>query len=152
MKTRFLIAATCLAILSTAPASAQLLGGGGGGGLGGSLGGALGGSAGGVGGSLGSTLGGRGALDRSVDLDNGSVSTRAHGHGRSATDGRATRNGKGHSASGAANGSGNAGLSVDTLGVNDARSAAGAVQDGAGAVRDRAAATAGAALAAGSPD
>ena len=58
MKVKFLIATAALAALTAAPASAQLLGGGGGGMLGGGLGGALGGA----GGSLGGTLGGSGGV------------------------------------------------------------------------------------------
>ncbi|MFB0873515.1 MULTISPECIES: hypothetical protein [unclassified Sphingobium] len=148
MKAKYLIAATCvLPLVFAAPASAQLLGGGGGGGLGGALGGSLGGAAGGLGGTLNNGVGGRGALDRSVDLDNGTVSTRTHGHGRAHSGSRVDGPDKSRRAAGSANGSGSLGASVDTIGVNDVRSATGAVRDRAtdtaGAARDRAAMTAG---------
>ena len=117
MKAKYLIAAACLAALSVAPASAQLLGGGGGG-LGGSLGGALGGGgSGGFGGSLGGTLGGAGSLDRSIDLDNGRVG--ASGSSRSRADGAAsgaaTRNGKSRSASASGSADGSARIWRDTV-------------------------------------
>ncbi|MEK7342559.1 MAG: hypothetical protein AABZ73_01910 [Pseudomonadota bacterium] len=149
MKATYLIAATCILPLAFAtPASAQLLGGGGGG-LGGALGGSLGGSAGGLGGTLNNGLGGRGALDRSLDLDNGEVSTRAHGHGRARSGSRVDGPDKSRRVAGSADGSGSLGASVDTVGVNDVRNATGAVRDRAtgtaGAARDRAVTTASAA-------
>lgn len=143
MKTKFLIAAACLTALTMAPASAQLLGGGGG--LGGSLGGALGGS-GGLGGSLGGALGGAGHLDRSIDLDDGRVGASGSHQGRASAEGATTRKGKTRSTSGSAESSASGSLGVDTLGVSDARNAVAPVRDRAsdtaGTARDRATAIA----------
>ncbi len=139
MKTLFLATAAALAF-SAAPASAQILGGGGG--LGGALGG--GGSLGGLGGTIGG--GGSGTLGRvlepvttttrSTTRADGSARTRSHVDRRSgrvdaggSTDADASTVLDGASGAaglnGAASGSASGGATADLIGTDDVRSVAG---------------------------
>jgi hypothetical protein len=136
MKMTLLLATASLAAFSAAPASAQLLGGGG---LTGSRGGAVGGVTGGLGGALGAT----GGIDRSVDLNNGRVGLGGSGRANGSGNAGVSHAGRSHRASGSASGSVSGSLTADTLGTNDVKGAVGGARDtafgAAGAAQDRAA-------------
>ena len=149
----FLSGTAILAVaLVAAPASAQLLGGGG---LGGQLGGATGMLTGAGNGSLNGMTGpvstdgvantrGAGRLDRSVDTRRGRVSASADASGGGAVD-HATRVGD-HSASanGSASGALGGGVDARLVGTDAVRDAAGRAANTAGNVAGRARDTAGA--------
>lgn len=140
------IALAASAMVFSAPASAQLLGGGGGltGGLGGSLGGTLGNPMGPIGGTLGSAgeLGGTGRGEANIDRRSG----RVQGKGNTDANGKGSANGNanllGNPIGGAANGSGNASgngsLDAQAVGTDfvgqTARGAAGTAQGTASTV------------------
>ena len=130
MKSITTIAAGC-AILIAAPASAQLLGGGG---LGGSVGGNLGGS---VGGALGGPVGsvshaGNGALDGDTSLGVDRHSGRAQAHGRTSAGANGAVDGALRSVAGFGRASGGADADAQLIGTDQVRGDVEAVRNRAG--------------------